>query len=91
MDIANRKLELINKLLLLQSEEILIKIEQLLQNLNAVSEREVVAEETETYDPEFVEDTFTQDELEERLKISIEDYEKGHFKSTEDLQAKYAK
>ncbi|KAA5538293.1 hypothetical protein [Paenimyroides baculatum] len=76
MDLQTRKIEFVQAFLKLQSEEMISQFEKLLRN----------AKQSES-ENDF--ETFTVEELNERILQSEKDFENNKFKTTAELLSKY--
>lgn len=76
MDLQTRKIEFVQAFLKLQSEEMISQFEKLLKN----------AKQSES-ENDF--ETFTVEELNERILQSEKDFENNKFKTTAELLSKY--
>jgi len=76
MDIQTRKIQFVQSFLKLQSEEVILKLEKIL-------EKNQVDEMLEDFKP------FSIEELNNRISQSESDFENGDYKTTSELLAKY--
>ena len=76
MDIQTRKIQFVQSFLKLQSEEVILKLEKIL-------EKNQVDEMLEDFKP------FSIEELNNRISQSESDFENGDYKTTSELLAKF--